>query len=138
MNWQLITTSLATFLIGVVTGACGSYFASKYTDKRRHAEAKKTLAQKLKKVYQLMPELIEEIKDDLTKEDFKTVREIVILNRPNGYWDDGLTFAYYKTRHHDLKGKFSVLQNSGFVIPVSDDKYKITEEFVELITNFKC
>ena len=57
-------THLISFLFGTATGASGSYFATKYTDKRRKNEERNKLKSIFKEIQGIMPELVREMKND--------------------------------------------------------------------------
>jgi hypothetical protein len=130
-------THLITFLAGTATGAAGSYFASKYTDKRREKEKKKKTISKFKKIKELMPDLIQEMKEDFNNPDLSSVREFVVL--PNNrvlFNSTQKRFAYFEDQHKDLRGNISVLENNEFIFDVTPGNapiFRITEEFWELV-----
>ena len=88
------------------------------------------------KVKALMPELIAEMKKDLSKEDNKFIREFFIVSKR---WILNVThpcFVYYFEDHENLQGKIHIMENCGFVMdvtPKNAKKYRMTEEFVELL-----
>jgi hypothetical protein len=87
------------------------------------------------KVKTSMPELIAEMKEDLTKEGNEFNREFFIVSRR---WTLNVVrcFFYYFEDHGDLQGKIHVLENYGFVkdvTPGNAKKYRMIEDFVELV-----
>jgi hypothetical protein len=90
------------------------------------------------KVKNLMPELIADIKRDLSAEGNNVIRELFIksknwhLNAINPH------FEYYFEEHENLQGKMHILENYMFVkdvtpSPTGVKKYRLTEKFVGLI-----
>ena len=131
------SSHLISFLLGTATGAVGSYFATKYTDKRREKEGEKKIQSTFRKVQEMMPDLIQEMKVDYNNPELTSVREIAIL--PNNrviFNSDRPRFVYYEDQHNNLKGKVAILENHNFlydVTPGNTPIYRITEEFWELV-----
>jgi len=127
---------LISFLVGTATGATGSYFATKYTDKRREKEEDKKLQNAFYKIKKIMPDLIQEMKMDFNHPDSTSVREFAILSNKRVIFNSGQPrFVYYEENHNDLMGKVAILENHNFVYDVTPSNtpiYRITEEFWEL------
>jgi len=93
---------------------------------------------KFSKVKNLMPKLIVDIKKDLTSKSGKLIRELYIISKN---WSLNVVnphFVYYFEDYENLQGEMHVLENYGFVkdltqTPTSVKKYRLTEEFVELL-----
>ena len=125
------------FLGGAAVGAAGMYYAEKFTDQRRHGERIKEAKKQFLKIKKQMPELIAEMKSDLSNEDNCLIREFFILSnrrfRPNSQKP---RFAYYEDEHKDLRSKIDILENHGFLMDVTPGNtsiYRMSEELVELI-----
>lgn len=92
--------------------------------------------EKFRKVNQSMPELIAEIKDDLSREGNQLVREFFIVGKQWCLNVSYKCFCYYFEDHDELQNKIHVLDNCGFVTDITTGKakkYRMTEEFVELV-----
>ncbi len=130
-------THFLTFLIGVATGAAGNYLAAKYTDKRRDKENAKKLVRSFNRAKDQMPDLIKEMKEDFSKHQNSSICEFVILPNKGVIFNSRQPrFIYYEDEHQNLKGKISVLENSGFIVDVTDSNapiFRITEEFWDLV-----
>jgi len=127
---------LITFLFGAATGAAATYFGNKFTDQRRKREARKEARKQFNKIRNMMPELISEMKADLTKEGKEFIRDFYLLSKKWTFWADENCFVYYFEDHQDLQGKINILENHGYVMDVTPKeakKYRMTEEFVELV-----
>lgn len=127
-----------TFLLGTAIGSAGSYFASKYTDKRREKETTRNALTTLKKVQKIMPNLIQEMKEDFNNPELISVREFVVLPNDRVIFNSGRQrrFVYFEDKHEDLRGKISILENHYFiqdVTPGNTPIYRISEEFWELV-----
>ena len=98
--------------------------------------ATKSIEAAFLKVKALMPKVLAEIKEDLTKEGNEFTREFFIISK---HWTLNVIdpcFVYYFEDHENLQGKIHILENYGFVIdvtPKNAKKYRMTEEFVELL-----
>ncbi len=130
-------THIISFLAGTATGAAGSYFATKYTDRRREKEGKKKVKNTFQKIQKIMPELIQEMKNDFSNPELITIRELAILPNERVVFNSGQRrFVYYEEKHSDLRGKISILENHGFIYDVTPGNtsiYRLTEEFFELV-----
>jgi len=87
------------------------------------------------KIEKLMPDLIAEMKKDLSEQPLK--REFVLLGKKWMYWASGNELIYFFEDHPDLKSKIRILENLGLVYDISFnrvDRYNITEEFADYLT----
>jgi gas vesicle protein len=133
-----VITFLSGFLIGVATGAAGTYMADKYTDRRRESQAERERRKTFEKVVQQMPKLIAEMKADLTGEGNQAVREFFVIPQGANLNVRGKMFTYHPEQHENLEGKLATLQNRQYIIDVTPGnakKYRMSEEFVELVLN---
>jgi hypothetical protein len=135
-------SSIISFVVGTVAGASGMYYAEKLTDWRRIKESKKERKKDFLNAKAQMPELIREMKTDLSKEDHRLIREFFIL--PNKRCCIGFSgkprFSYYEEDHKSLRGKIDLLESKGFLSDVTIGNtpiYRMTEEFVELINKYE-
>lgn len=88
------------------------------------------------KVMSSMPELIAEMKADLAKPEFSLLREFFIVSRGSVLNVRDPCFIYYFDDHPNLQAKIHILENYGYVTDVTPGnakKYRMTEEFVELV-----
>ena len=132
---QIITHCVA-FLVGAFTGAAGKYLADKYTDRRRRAESESEGRTQLRQIQQKMPELIAEMRADLSDPEHGFSREFFVVSKKWTLNTGGKCFIYYHEDHADLQGKVHILENVGYVIditPGNAPKYRMTEEFVALV-----
>jgi len=98
----------------------------------------KSIEAKFLKVKSSMPELVAGMKNDLNKEGYNFIRELFIMSNRYVLQVANPCFVYYFEEHKNLQGKMHILENYGFVIdmtltPTSVKKYRLTEEFVELL-----
>lgn len=132
-------TYFITFLIGLATGAAGNYFASKYTDRRRDSEDTKKAKDTFKKVKNQMPELISEMKEDFSKNENSSIRELVVLpSNKVKFNSQQPRFTYFEDQHQNLKGEITILENHGYILDVTISNapiYRITEEFWDMVLN---
>ena len=88
------------------------------------------------KVKKSMPELIKKMKDDLSKKGNEFIREFYIIGKSWVMNVKEPCFVYFFDDHDNLQGKIHVLENYGFLIDVTPwetKKYRMTEEFVDLL-----
>ena len=133
-----IISHLITLIVGFVAGFFSNYFSSKATDKRRNKEREKTKKKEFEKTKEDMPELISEMKEDHDRN--PSVREFFVLPKrktpinPSGPIEN--YFFYYEDEHENLRGKFNILENKGYIeniTPKKVPKYRINENFIEQI-----
>ncbi len=87
------------------------------------------------KIEKLMPDLIAEMKKDLSEQPLK--REFVLLGKKWVYWASGNELFYFFEDHPDLKSKIRILENLGLVYDISFndvDRFNITEDFADYLT----
>jgi len=84
-----------------------------------------------------MPDLISEMRTDLSGKEGKFTREFFLLKKSWVFPYAGAPyFVYYYEDHESLDGKILVLKNHGFVIDETTGrakKYRMTERFAELL-----
>jgi hypothetical protein len=101
------------------------------------AESADPLIAAFQKVKSAMPDLVREMRADLSREGGEFVREFV-LARKRWMMGPGTahSFFYYYEDHDNLDGKIQILENYGFVTDVTTGnakRYRLREEFVELL-----
>ncbi len=136
-----IVSSIIGFLIGTATGAAGTYFAEKFTDQRRRGDFERRRKTEFLKIKKQMPELIAELKKDLSVEENKFIREFFVL--PNKRvllgGSEKPRFIYYEDDHKSLRSKIDILENQGYLLDVTIKNapiYRMNEEFVELVNYY--
>lgn len=130
-------THLITFVVGTFTGASGNYFATKYTDKRKEKEEYKANLNKFKKIRDKMPQLINEMKCDLEKDETQLIREFVVLpSKDYSHHSPKPINRYYRNEHENLITKIEFIEASSFVTNTTSGDipiYKMDEKFVEFV-----
>jgi hypothetical protein len=95
-------------------------------------------ASQFREIASKMPELISEIKKDLSDPENTFKREFVIKAKSVIFcWGDDGGLEYHTEDHPNLQGKINVLENLGYIINVAKGnqypRWRMTEEFVKLI-----
>jgi hypothetical protein len=84
-----------------------------------------------------MPDLIAEMKKDLSEDNGAFVREFFVMSKRHILGgSEKPRFIYYLEDHENLRGKMDVLENNGYLIDVTPGNtpvYRMTEEFVGLV-----
>jgi len=91
--------------------------------------------QKFIKLENLMPDLISEMRKDLTSNPLS--REFVILKKSWSYWAKGYELVYYFDDHPGLENKLLILKNYGLIQDITYNntkRYIITEELASYLT----
>ena len=134
---KLIISHFIALLIGVLGGALGFCWGTKYLKEKRQREATSKLVNNFKKVSVLMPKLISEIKADVKNDESANVREFFVLpTSKHSFSSSKKRFAYFEEQHNDLREKLDILERNGFVRGVISGKtpvYRLSDEFVELL-----
>jgi Iap family predicted aminopeptidase len=131
-------TYLVTFLAGALSGAAVNHLRVKNTVRRSEKERAKAPTNIIKRMLDLMPDLISEMEKDIKQDGFETVREFVVLpNELITFNSSGKKrFAYFGNRINNLHGKIEILAHEGLIIDVTSANtpiYRMTEEFIELL-----
>ena len=131
-----ITSHGIAFLLGTATGAAGTYFAHKYTDQRRRQEAASAVKVEFRELYDLMPDLLDEMQEDVTQPKHASYREFFVIPKGAQLWATPNTFYYEDDETNNYLGKTRILESRGYVIDVTPGnapKFQMTEEFVTLL-----
>lgn len=140
MDYSALLTPLpwATFLVGIAVGAGGQYMADRFTDQRRRKEAARDERTKFDTLQARMPQFFEEMREDLAKVGYESVREFVALPSQGVLFNsDRIRFAYFETDHPHLLNHVASLVDAGYARDVSTGNfpiYRLSEEFVERIS----
>jgi hypothetical protein len=88
------------------------------------------------RIEQLMPELLLEMREDMTKNPL--CREFILLPKGVSFWypNDRTMFTYYNHDHPDIGSKLRILANYGLISDIRHNdvpRYAFREEFVEYL-----
>jgi len=129
--------NLIVYLAGILTGAAGSYLGNKFTDRRRDQEEKRKEKRQFLEVVSQMPDLISEMKNDLSDPNQELIREFYVAKKVwTIIFGDERRFIYYEEEHPGIWEKVNVLDNLGYVAEVESGTapiYRMTEDFVRLV-----
>lgn len=129
--------ALVAYVGGIATETARSYFSDMLTDRRRDREAKSKEEEQFRNVVSKIPDLIDEIKKDLSNPEQSLVREFFISKKSYSLnAGDSPSFVYYVDDHPGLQNKVHILENSGYVrdiTPGNAPMYRMTEDFVRLL-----
>lgn len=94
---------------------------------------------KFVKIERLMPELLSEMKTDLSN--FPLVREFILFSR-NWVYNGGTRqfFTYFFEDHKDLKSEIQILENLGLVKEITFnnvDRYIMSEDFADYLLSYR-
>ena len=128
----------AAFLLGALTGAAGKYLADKYTDQRRHKETLKREAEAFQKMVAIMPDLLGEMKADISMAQHATWRDLYVIKQGYSLCFSGQFFIYKDDGKNCYLNKANLLQESGFLANLNTDPHKsphfrLKEHFVETL-----
>ena len=129
---------ILTYLLGIFSGAGGKYLADRFTDQRKKQESKEQTIKEFKKLVEIMPKLLNEMKIDFSNPEHNSIRKLVVIPSRNAtFLPNGESFfPYYETDHAHLKEKMIVLENCGYLIDITPNNapiYRITEPFWDLV-----
>jgi hypothetical protein len=133
-----VASHALAFLLGTATGAAGTYFADKYTDKRRRQEATAAATSDFATVFELMPDLLRQMQQDLAQPGCASSREFFVIPKGAQLWATPNSFYYEDDGLNNYLGKTRILQARGYVIDVTPGnapKFQMTEEFVALLNS---
>lgn len=135
-----IFSLLVGFLTGSATGATGSYFATKYTEKRQLKEAKHSLLKKLKNLEKQMPQFFSEVREDYKNPENALKRDFYILSKGTTLNVKGRYLVYYHDDHPDLEDILALLESERFVFDITETnapKYQFSNEFIDFVKTEK-
>lgn len=139
MNLNEIATHALAFLLGAATGATGKYFADVFTDKRRKQEAKQEARELFEKMVSEMPDLLAEMRDDLSKPGQESWRDFYVLEKGRSFWSDKDTLCYSDDGTNGYFAKAQLLFECGYIKDVSINeipKYRFRHAFVERLRSW--
>ncbi len=132
-----LVSAVVGFLIGVATGAAGSYYGTKFTEQRHRKEGEHVLRALCRELDGKMPELFDEIRKDLTLPDNALKREFFLLKRSWTFKASGPYLCYYYDDHANLDDKIALLEDEGLVTDVTEKnvkKYRLSADLVTYLT----
>jgi hypothetical protein len=131
-----IASHAIVFLLGTATGAAGTYFADKYTDQRRRQEGASATKKEFSRLFQMMPDLLSEMQQDVAQPKRATYREFFVIPKGAQLWPTPNSFYYEDDGSNNYLGKARILESRGYVIDVTPGnapKFQMTEEFFTLL-----
>ena len=128
---------LLTATLGLLAGALGTYYGTRLTELRRQKESRAENFRLLEELVAIMPDLIAELRDDFRNPEHQEVREFVLLpSETVRFGTSQKRFAYYESKHENLRGKVAVLENKGLVSDVTPGNtpiFRATERLRSLL-----
>lgn len=130
-----LTTLLTGFIVGVGTGALGTYLADKYTDIRRERHLATQEAKLWKDIERRFPAVIAEMRSDFSTPDGRNVRAFFVKTSTSimGGCSEP-SFEYHTDKHPDLRPAMLVLTEHGFIqdiTPGSTPMYRVREKLID-------
>ena len=127
------------FLVGSATGAAGTYFGNKYTDRRKQKELKNETDLFFNALWSKHQTLLAEMKQDLLNPDYEFHREFFILNKSGCFNYSGKYLAYYVEDHSNLEQQVKILESHGLVTNVTEYGKNVQKyQWSELFANHLC
>jgi hypothetical protein len=124
-------------------GQVQEYFRSKFIDEKTNIQSPPILLEgteqlsRLEKAYKLMPNLLQEMKNDLLSDKTGLVREFRVLRDEHiMFHSTKHRFVYYENQHEDLLNKIGLLEEFGFIIDITTGNlpiYRMVNEFIDLL-----
>src|SRR6266571_1298987 len=111
-----VASHALAFLLGTATGAAGTYFADKYTDKRRRQETAAVANSEFAKLFELMPDLLREMQHDSAEPGRSSWREFFVIPKDAQLWATPNSFYYEDDDTNNYLGKARILEARGYVI----------------------
>mgnify|MGYP000990332422 CR=1 FL=1 len=131
------TSHIITFISGLSVGVLGNYFATRLADKAKNKDAIIKKKKSFEKIEMMMPELIKEMRDDISSEDMKKCKEFIILPTKGTVFNSNEPlFSYFESEHQYLRSNIRVLEENGFVIDITNTntpRYQFDEDFLSML-----
>lgn len=132
-----IVSHVVTFISGLAVGVLGNYYAVRLADKAKNKDAIKEKRNLFKQAEIKMPELIKEMKNDISGREINQCREFVILpKRSIPFQSKQPVFYYYEDEHPYLISNIRILEDYDFVTDITQTStpcYQFSEEFVKML-----
>lgn len=87
------------FIVGSFTGATGTYFGNKYTDKRRNKDKHKQNNMQWNDLCKRFPKVINEMKEDVNNPEFINIRTFFVRDSKTVMNISEPSFHYYTDIH---------------------------------------
>jgi hypothetical protein len=135
----LILTHLGVFLLGIVGGAAGQYYAQWGTEQRQKREAAKKRDREWASIVARMPKLIDEMHADWIKEEHRDWRFFYAAPRAQMANSNlsGAGLVYDVETHELLEHYLGTLREFGLIQAVEQQdaviKFQVSDEFVARI-----
>ncbi|MEQ9107061.1 MAG: hypothetical protein RLO04_06310 [Limnobacter sp.] len=133
----LDVSHLATFIGGAAIGSAGQYLAERFTDQRRAQESASRNKKQFAELNEIMGALFKEMVDDLKGDKSCVIREFVILHNERIMFNsDTPRFAYYETKHPNIRNQVALLTEAGYLQGVtvgSAPIFRMQEPFVSML-----
>lgn len=126
------------FVVGAFTGAAGTYFGNKYTDRRRESEARSNAVKEFEYLRVKFPKLVDEMTIDVSKPEFSGVRIFFVKTKNTILNTREPHFVYFTDDHDDLSAALSVMVDFGYIqdiTPGNCPKYRFYEHFYHMLRN---
>jgi DNA-directed RNA polymerase specialized sigma54-like protein len=128
---------IITFISGLLVGVLGNYYATRLADKAKNKDAVTEKKKLFKAAEMKMPELIKEMRDDISSDKMKKCKEFVILpTRGTVFNSKEPLFSYFESEHQYLQSNIRILEENGFVIDITSTntpRYQFNEDFLSML-----
>ena len=124
--------------MGTATGAAGSYYATKYTEKRQRKEAKAAFVETLTDIERQAPKFFDEVREDYQNPENVLKREFYVLKKGTHLNAKGTFLVYYRDDHPNINDILKFLESEGMVWETTQTnatKYQFSNEFIKYIRN---
>jgi hypothetical protein len=131
-----IVSVILSFLVGTATGATGTYYGTKFTEKRKKKESDRAKKNKITNIELKMPELFEEMRKDLKDPKNNLMRNFYLLKRSEKLNTNDHYLAYHYEDYKDLDDQILLLQDNALITDITEmnvKKYRFNEELVEYL-----
>lgn len=134
----LISTHIIIYICGMMTKAYANYYGQLFTDKRKQREHKNKVTKLVKNLNSISPKFISELKIDIINDPHGYIRDIGIIHEAIPYSGNPM-FRYSDEIYPEILNVLSLMESYEFVTNITANgsfpKYKMSEEFVELMKN---
>lgn len=131
MDW---ISALIGFVIGAFTGATSTYYGEKFTDQRRRQESDRKSKEEWLDICQRFPTIILEMKEDVQKPEFVSVRRFFVKDSKSLVNTDQPYFAYHTDEHPDLDAAVTYLVRLGYIEDITPGNcplFRMHEHFID-------
>ncbi len=131
---------LISFFVGLIVGILGTFFGTRMVDKARERDEHKKERKKFKEALKIMPNLLKEMKQDLSDNQDGCMQFIVLRTLTSNFNSTKMYFIYAENDHPNIYAHLNILEKYGFIHDITftdTPMYQFEFKFVNYLMKTK-